>query len=116
MPDASLSVDISTVADVADMTPSGADTVTMLLTPHVGSEPRPLGAGASGGELSRLMLAIEVVLADVDGTPTFVFDEVDAGIGGRVAVEVGRRLARLAQRSRPSPMRTSSSPRTPRVR
>lgn len=99
MPDASLSVDIVTVAEVADMTPSGADTVTMLLTPHVGSEARPLGAGASGGELSRLMLAIEVVLADVDGTPTFVFDEVDAGIGGRVAVEVGRRLARLAQRS-----------------
>lgn len=99
MPDASLSVDIATVTDIADMTPAGADTVTMLLTPHVGSEPRPLGAGASGGELSRLMLAIEVVLADVDGTPTFVFDEVDAGIGGRVAVEVGRRLARLARRS-----------------
>lgn len=99
MPDASLTVDIATVTDVDDMTPAGADIVTMLLTPHVGSEPRPLGAGASGGELSRLMLAIEVVLADVDGTPTFVFDEVDAGIGGRVAVEVGRRLARLARRS-----------------
>jgi len=62
-----------------------------------GSDPRPLGSGASGGELSRVMLAIEVVLAGVDDTPTFVFDEVDAGIGGRVAVEVGRRLARLAR-------------------
>jgi DNA repair protein RecN (Recombination protein N) len=69
----------------------------MLLTPHAGSEPRPLGKGASGGELSRIMLAIEVVLAGANEVPTFVFDEVDAGIGGKVAVEVGRRLARLAR-------------------
>ena len=61
----------------------------MLLTPHAGSEPRPLGKGASGGELSRIMLAIEVVLAGVNTVPSFVFDEVDAGIGGKVAVEVG---------------------------
>ncbi len=69
----------------------------MLLRPHAGSDLRPLGRGASGGELSRIMLAIEVVLAEVNSVPTFVFDEVDAGIGGKVAVEVGRRLARLAR-------------------
>jgi DNA repair protein RecN (Recombination protein N) len=53
--------------------------------------------GASGGELSRVMLALEVVLADADPVPTMVFDEVDAGVGGRAAVEIGRRLARLAR-------------------
>ena len=55
---------------------------------------RPLGRGASGGELSRVMLAIEVVIAGSDPVPTFVFDEVDAGVGGASAIEVGRRLAR----------------------
>ena len=97
MPDAALTVDLQTSPDPADFTADGADTVTLLLVPHKGSEPRPLGKGASGGELSRLMLAIEVVLAGVNTVPTFVFDEVDAGIGGKVAVEVGRRLARLAR-------------------
>ena len=58
------------------------------------------GKGASGGELSRVMLAIEVALADTRPVPTFVFDEVDAGVGGKAAVEIGRRLAALA-RSRP---------------
>jgi DNA repair protein RecN (Recombination protein N) len=99
MPDAQLSVDIVTSSEPEGFTPEGADTVTMLLTPHRGGEPRPLGKGASGGELSRIMLAIEVVLAGVHRVPTFVFDEVDAGIGGRVAVEVGRRLARLSRNS-----------------
>lgn len=99
MPDAAITVAIDTTADLEAFTADGADTVTMLLTPHSGSEPRPLGRGASGGELSRIMLAIEVVLAGVDSVPSFVFDEVDAGIGGRVAVEVGRRLARLARTS-----------------
>jgi DNA repair protein RecN (Recombination protein N) len=69
----------------------------MVLRPHAGSDFRPLGKGASGGELSRIMLALEVALAGVETVPTFVFDEVDAGIGGKVAVEVGRRLARLAR-------------------
>jgi DNA repair protein RecN (Recombination protein N) len=58
---------------------------------------RPLHKGASGGELSRIMLALEVVLAGADTVPTFIFDEVDAGVGGRAAVEVGRRLAALAK-------------------
>src|SRR5690606_36089964 len=69
----------------------------MLMQPHAGAPPRPLGRGASGGELSRVMLAIEVVLAATDPVPTFVFDEVDAGVGGASETEIGRRLARLAQ-------------------
>ncbi|MDJ0320438.1 DNA repair protein RecN [Pseudarthrobacter sp. PS3-L1] len=77
--------------------PYGADEIGFLLEPHAGAPARPLGKGASGGELSRVMLAIEVVLAAVDPVPTFVFDEVDAGVGGRAAVEIGRRLAMLAR-------------------
>ncbi|MFP5336374.1 MAG: DNA repair protein RecN [Actinomycetes bacterium] len=77
--------------------PTGADDVTLLLAPHTGAGPRPVAKGASGGELSRVMLALEVVLAGSDPVPTFVFDEVDAGVGGRAAVEIGRRLARLAR-------------------
>jgi DNA repair protein RecN (Recombination protein N) len=77
--------------------PAGADEVELRLVPHPGAAPRPLARGASGGELSRVMLALEVVLAGADPVPTFVFDEVDAGVGGRAAVEVGRRLARLGR-------------------
>lgn len=76
--------------------PHGIDDVEILLVAHPGAPARPLHKGASGGELSRIMLAIEVVLAGADTVPTFVFDEVDAGVGGRAAVEVGRRLAALA--------------------
>lgn len=77
--------------------PTGVDDVEILFTGHNGAAPRPLDKGASGGELSRLMLAIEVVFAGADPVPTFVFDEVDAGVGGKAAVEVGRRLAMLAR-------------------
>jgi DNA repair protein RecN (Recombination protein N) len=77
--------------------PHGVDDVEVRLAPHPGAPFLPIGKGASGGELSRVMLAIEVVFAGADPVPTFVFDEVDAGIGGRAAVEVGRRLARLAR-------------------
>ncbi|MFT4214160.1 MAG: DNA repair protein RecN [Microbacterium sp.] len=77
-------------------TASGCDEVAILLAPHAGAEPRPVTRSASGGELSRVMLAIEVVIAGVDSVPTFVFDEIDAGIGGAAAIEVGRRLAALA--------------------
>lgn len=97
MPDSVLEVTVETVSDIADFGVNGADEIEFLLQPHVGASPLPIGKGASGGELSRVMLAIEVVLAGVDPVPTFVFDEVDAGIGGRAAVEVGRRLARLAR-------------------
>jgi DNA repair protein RecN (Recombination protein N) len=77
---------------------SGVDDVELRLTPHTGAAPQPLHKGASGGELSRVMLALEVALAGADPVPTMVFDEVDAGIGGRAGVEIGRRLARLAAR------------------
>jgi DNA repair protein RecN (Recombination protein N) len=76
---------------------SGVDDVELLLAAHTGAEPRPIHRGASGGELSRVMLALEVVLAGGDPVPTFLFDEVDAGVGGRAAVELGRRLAQLAR-------------------
>jgi DNA repair protein RecN (Recombination protein N) len=78
-------------------TADGVDDVELLLEPHAGAPPRPLQKGASGGELSRVMLAVEVVFAGSDPVPLMVFDEVDAGVGGRAAVEVGRRLARLAR-------------------
>jgi DNA repair protein RecN (Recombination protein N) len=77
----------------------GQDVVSIQLSSYPGAEPRPLGKGASGGELSRIMLAIEVVLAETQQAPTFIFDEVDAGVGGAAAIEVGRRLAMLAQRA-----------------
>ncbi|GAA4759979.1 DNA repair protein RecN [Nocardioides endophyticus] len=78
-------------------TGSGIDEVELMLAANTGSEPRPLSKGASGGELSRVMLALEVALAGTSPVPTFVFDEVDAGVGGAAAVEVGRRLAQLAR-------------------
>ena len=95
MPDARLEVAVTEGTASA----SGRDDVAILLAPHPGADPRAVSRGASGGELSRVMLAIEVVIAGVDPVPTFVFDEVDAGIGGAAAIEVGRRLARLAQSS-----------------
>jgi DNA repair protein RecN (Recombination protein N) len=76
----------------------GVDEVELRLVAHTGATPQPLHKGASGGELSRVMLALEVALAGADPVPTMVFDEVDAGVGGRAAVEIGRRLARLAAR------------------
>jgi DNA repair protein RecN (Recombination protein N) len=83
------------VSDVLAL--SGIDNVFFLLESYSGAEPRPIGKGASGGELSRIMLALEVILAESDSAPTFIFDEVDAGIGGAAAIEVGRRLAKLAK-------------------
>ncbi|MGH8776984.1 MAG: DNA repair protein RecN [Jiangellaceae bacterium] len=106
MPQASVVVQVTQRADPAGLVlagtavafgPTGADDVEMLFSAHAGAAPRPLDKGASGGELSRLMLAVEVVFVGADPVPTFVFDEVDAGVGGKAAVEVGRRLARLAR-------------------
>ncbi|MFI5898083.1 DNA repair protein RecN [Actinoplanes sp. NPDC051513] len=77
--------------------PDGADEVELRLLAHPGAPSLPLQKGASGGELSRVMLAIEVVFAGAGGPPTLVFDEVDAGVGGTAAVEIGKRLARLAR-------------------
>jgi len=85
------------VTRLAELSSSGFDQVSLLLSAYPGAEPRPLGKGASGGELSRIMLAIEVVLAKNELAPTFIFDEVDAGVGGAAATEVGKRLATLAK-------------------
>ncbi|WP_066521107.1 DNA repair protein RecN [Curtobacterium ammoniigenes] len=85
------------VDDAGEYRHDGRDQVSILLQPHAGSDPRPIAKGASGGELSRVMLAIEVVMAGTAPVPTFVFDEVDAGVGGAAAIEIGRRLAELAK-------------------
>ncbi len=89
---------VLTVAGVeCGIGPDGADDVELRLIAHPGAPALPLQKGASGGELSRVMLAIEVVFAGSGGPPTLVFDEVDAGVGGQAAVEIGKRLARLAR-------------------
>ncbi len=93
--DGGLLIDGQTVA----FSSSGVDDVEMLLSAHSGGAPVPLAKGASGGELSRVMLAIEVVLANNSSIDTFIFDEVDAGVGGKAAIEVGRQLAELAKRA-----------------
>lgn len=106
MPHARVTIDIRQVEDPEGVEvdgrpvaygPSGTDEVELLLAPHPGAQPRPIAKGASGGELSRVMLAVEVVFAGSDPVPTYLFDEVDAGVGGKAAVEVGRRLAKLAK-------------------
>jgi DNA repair protein RecN (Recombination protein N) len=87
------------VVTVDDAEPDafGADAVTFALQARPESPPVPIDKGASGGEMSRIMLGLEVVLAASDPVGTFVFDEVDAGVGGRAATEVGARLAMLAR-------------------
>jgi DNA repair protein RecN (Recombination protein N) len=93
MPHARLSFEVAS----ADLGPSGADRVDLMFAANPGNDLRSLGRVASGGELSRVRLALEVVLAADREAVTLVFDEIDAGVGGKVAVEVGRRLARLSQ-------------------
>ncbi|ETK38195.1 DNA repair protein RecN [Microbispora sp. ATCC PTA-5024] len=88
---------VSVAITPGEFGPHGADEVELRLASHPAAPPLPLTKGASGGELSRVMLAIEVVFAGADPVPTFVFDEVDAGVGGKAAVEIGRRLAKLAR-------------------
>jgi DNA repair protein RecN (Recombination protein N) len=101
MPNSKLSVEIKTApGDVANnYSVTGIDEVTFLFTSHSDGKMLPLNKAASGGELSRVMLAIEVVLAKNSSVGTYIFDEVDAGVGGKAAVEVGRRLALLARNS-----------------
>ncbi len=94
MGDAQLEISIG---ELSEFEQSGADRVEFLLANRSGAEPRPLSKGASGGELSRIMLAIELVLAGKTPLPTMIFDEVDAGVGGGAAVELGRRLRELAR-------------------
>lgn len=106
MPHARVTFDLSRIDDPAGLEldgrtvaygSHGVDEVEVLLAPHPGAPPRPIAKGASGGELSRVMLAVEVVFAGADPVPTYLFDEVDAGVGGKAAVEIGRRLAKLAR-------------------
>ncbi|MDH6113539.1 DNA repair protein RecN (Recombination protein N) [Kitasatospora sp. MAP12-15] len=106
MPHARVTFDLSRLDDPAGLElegrtvaygSHGVDEVEVLLAPHPGASARPIAKGASGGELSRVMLAVEVVFAGADPVPTYLFDEVDAGVGGKAAVEIGRRLAKLAQ-------------------
>jgi len=95
MPGGKFVVSVTPVA--GPVGPAGADDVTFLVQLNVGLEARPLAAVASGGELSRLMLALKVVLMREDDVPTLVFDEVDQGVGGEVAGQVGDALARVAE-------------------
>ena len=85
------------IRELEEPGPSGAESVDLTLVPGHGQAAAPITVAASGGELSRTVLAIRSVLADADDVPTLVFDEIDAGIGGRAGLAVGRRLARLAR-------------------
>jgi DNA repair protein RecN (Recombination protein N) len=84
------------LAPLPEISAAGAEVVEFRIAVNAGFEPRPLSRVASGGELSRVMLALKTALARLDGIPTLIFDEIDAGIGGRVARQVGEKLARVA--------------------
>ncbi len=99
MSGATFEISVESTDEIDAFTDTGADQVEFRLSAHHGGVTRPLAKGASGGELARVMLALEVVVAGSSDMPTFVFDEVDAGVGGRAAVEVGNRLAKLAERA-----------------
>jgi DNA repair protein RecN (Recombination protein N) len=98
MPHARCSIEVEPLPDEA-VRADGGDRVTFLLAPNPGEPPRLIAQAASGGERSRVSLAIEVALADVDDARVLVFDEVDAGVGGATAMAVGEKLARLASGS-----------------
>ena len=91
-----LSADYNALKE-SDFTALGCDEIAMLIQGHKDGPLVPLAKGASGGEMSRVMLALEVVLAATHPVGTYVFDEVDAGVGGKAAIEVGRRLHALSQ-------------------
>lgn len=96
----SVAVESTTLGDEPTaMTPpeDGVDRVEMLFTPNPGEEPRPLRKIASGGELSRVTLAVKTILADVDRVPTLIFDEIDTGVGGRLGAMLGKKLAALSK-------------------
>lgn len=100
MPKASFKCAVTPAENLLEETNFGAfgnDEIEMLFAAHAGGELLPISKAASGGELSRLMLALEVVVAETSPKGTYLFDEVDAGIGGKAALEVGKRLKKLAQ-------------------
>ena len=99
MPNASFVIE-QTVGDVKNsksFTSNGIDEISILFSAHSGGTALALNKVASGGELSRVMLALEVVIAEAEPIGTYIFDEVDAGVGGKAAVEVGRRLSKLSK-------------------
>jgi DNA repair protein RecN (Recombination protein N) len=99
MPNASFVIE-QTIGDVKNsksFTSNGIDEISILFTAHSGGTALALNKVASGGELSRVMLALEVVIAEAEPIGTYIFDEVDAGVGGKAAVEVGRRLSKLSK-------------------
>ena len=99
MPNASFVIE-QTVGDVTNsksFTSNGIDEISILFSAHSGGTPLALNKVASGGELSRVMLALEVVIAEAEPIGTYIFDEVDAGVGGKAAIEVGRRLSKLSK-------------------
>lgn len=93
MTDGHFSVDL---AKNDEIQATGAENIVFKVSLNVGHEARPLARVASGGELSRVMLALKTILARLDGVPTLVFDEVDAGIGGRVGLQIGETMRRVA--------------------
>ena len=99
MAKAAFEVRVTTGAgDEAALGPHGLDAIEFLISPNPGEAVKPLHKIASGGELSRVMLAIRTILADADRTPTVIFDEVDAGIGGGMGEVVGRKLSAVSRR------------------
>ena len=88
-------VTVSSDESAEGLGPVGCDRVEFLLSSNPGEPPRPLGRVASGGELSRIMLALKTVLAEMDQVPVLVFDEIDTGVGGAVAAAMGKRLRKL---------------------
>ena len=96
-PVAAFEISVSQLAD-DDARPWGIDDIEFLISANPGQPPMPLSRVASGGELSRMSLAIQVIASDGSAIPTMVFDEVDSGVGGRVAEMVGRRLQELGEK------------------
>lgn len=102
MPHTQLIVEVATpdydgALKESDFSPQGCDEVAISIKAHATAQKIAIGKGASGGEMSRIMLALEVVIAKTHPVGTYIFDEVDAGVGGKAAIEVGRRLHLLAQ-------------------
>jgi DNA repair protein RecN (Recombination protein N) len=106
MEKASFKVDVAQTEDAAGIVcsnkkkykaeNSGMDVVRFLISPNPGEELKPLAKIASGGEISRVMLAIKTILSEADAVPVLVFDEIDAGIGGRIAEAVGVKLKEIS--------------------
>lgn len=94
MPDVRIEADIT----CGKLTQSGMDSLEFLICSNLGETPKPLAKIASGGELSRIMLALKSVLADRDDIPTLIFDEIDAGVSGRAAQKIGIKLRQISRK------------------